>query len=361
MGRLTRHRRLLVGLTTIAAFVGAIFACEVGLRLYHWFMAQRRVAVIQEVTLDPELGWRATENFSFAGELKDRAGNPYRAEVFTDHRGFRAFGNPVASDRPKVLFLGDSFTHAIQVSSGDAYFSLVGEALGCEVFAYGAGGYGTLQELMVLRDILGLVEPDAVVLQLCINDLYNNSYELELGSARNNNGLLRPYWEYGNIVYRLPRSFPRLRLFANEHSEFLYFLFSRLDRILASADRTGFEHHVAREGLAFQPFAESVEVTSQLLSMIRDAVPGHVPVFAFNVGESDNELEALRSSSEKAGLVFIGGVPEAIQRAEKRGICLRAADGGHWNPSGHREVSEVLIRFLAREWQQSNRCQDLGT
>jgi hypothetical protein len=340
-------RRLLLGTAlAITTLLVTLVACEIGIRCFHWSMSSRRPSVIREIVLDDRLGWRATENYSFTGELQDHAGQPYHADVFTDDRGFRVFGNPSVVGRRKALFLGDSFTHAVQVSASDAYYSVVGEALDFEVFAYGAGGFGTLQQLMILPDILDLVEPDIVVLQLCTNDLYNNHHGLERGSAWSNNGMRRPYWENDEIVYRLPRPLPKLRLFAAKHSRFLYFLFSRFDRIVAGRPRVGTEHRVAQEGHAFRQFAEAVEVTGALLSMIRSEIPSRVPVFAFSGDGRDQEFEALRTASLEAGLVFLDGVPSALQEAAKGGICTRAADGGHWSPAGHLAVAGVISTEL---------------
>ena len=111
------HHPKLVGLTTfLGALIVMIAACEIGLRSYHRIMARRQTSVVEEISLDPEFGWRATENFSFSGELQDHAGNPYRAEVFTDGHGFRAFGDSTTVECSRILFLGDSYTHAIQRS-----------------------------------------------------------------------------------------------------------------------------------------------------------------------------------------------------------------------------------------------------
>jgi len=350
LGVIVRSRGLWSLALVFTSLVATLAVCEVGLRTYHLIMARWRRAPVEEIVLDNNLGWRATENYRFAGNLRDRDGTLYWADVRTDRRGFRVFGDATKTNRPKVLFLGDSFTHAVQVSAQDAYYSLVGRALDIEVFAYGAGGWGTLQELMILPDFLDLIQPDAVVLQLCSNDIYNNDFELERGSARNNNGLVRPYWEDGTIVRRLPRRFATLRRFASRYSEFLYFVFSRLDRIVAASDRRGFEDRVEEEGLHFAPFSEAASVTEQLLREIRQVVPSGVPVFAFCTDDPESVFGVLRSASDKAGLIFIEGVPESLRKAENRGVCTRAADGGHWSPDGHRVVAEVLVEFFEQRW-----------
>src|SRR5437867_3136868 len=98
--------------------------------------------------------------------------------------GFRRFGDP-SSSRPKLLVVGDSFTHALEVSDDKTYYALLGDRLGAEVFAYGAGGYGTLQESLVLDEYVDIIKPDAILWQFCSNDFVNNDLELESMSYYN--------------------------------------------------------------------------------------------------------------------------------------------------------------------------------
>jgi hypothetical protein len=64
-----------------------------------------------------------------------------------------------------------------------------------------------------------------------------------------------------------------LQSFASEHSEFLYFVFSRIDRIAAASHRSGFKDRFEEEGLHFAPFSEAAAVTEPPLWEIRDVTP----------------------------------------------------------------------------------------
>ena len=272
----------------------------------------------------------------------------------TDANGFRAWGNPEQHANLSLLVIGDSFTHALQVSADHAYYSLVGTELGVEIFAYGTGGYGTLQELLVLKDLLKRLTPQAVLLQFCSNDFINNHFNLELRSRYNNNGLLRPYYEGdGEIYFRVPKHPAGLRKFAARHSDLLYFIFSRMDLVLSQRGGDSVESVISRAGLADTDFAESVEITGQLLNNIRNVVPAEVPVFTFCVDDSQPSYDLLENLAAANGLVFIDGVPQAIRVAEKRGKCTRAEDGGHWNEYGHELAASVLSDFLAHRWIES--------
>jgi hypothetical protein len=100
----------------------------------------------------------------------------------------------VASDKPRVFVIGDSFTQAPEdASDGKTYYSDL-KKLGLEVFAYGGSGYGSLQEFMILDRYYNVVKPDLIVWQYSTNDVVNNSPELETASRVNNNGMVRPYF-----------------------------------------------------------------------------------------------------------------------------------------------------------------------
>ena len=140
--------------------------------------------------------------------MTDATGTVYLVRYKTGPHGFRLFGNPNSTDETKVLIIGDSFTHAIHVSNDQTYYALIQRRLApTQIFAYGAGGYGTLQEVLFIEEIINLVRPQILILQVHSNDIINNSYELELASYINNNRDARPYLDdNGAITVRTPQS-----------------------------------------------------------------------------------------------------------------------------------------------------------
>ena len=73
------------------------------------------------------------------------------------------------------------------------------------MFAYGTGGYGTLQEYLVLDEVIDEIQPTMILWQFCTNDFINNDHDLEVASTLNNNGWIRPYWEKGQAQLRSPK------------------------------------------------------------------------------------------------------------------------------------------------------------
>lgn len=106
-----------------------------------------------------------------------------------------------------VLFIGDSYTHAHEVSTGSAYYDTF-EKLGegkFKVYAAAIGGFGTLQEYMLLEEVYNIFKPDYVVWQMCSNDIDNNVFEMDNASFFNNQRP-RPYYDLktGNILMKNP-------------------------------------------------------------------------------------------------------------------------------------------------------------
>lgn len=89
----------------------------------------------------------------------------------------------------RIAVLGDSYAEAVQVPMEDTFWSVLErEIKGCsisagrepEVINFGVSGYGTAQELLMLRHRVWLYSPDIVVLAFVTgNDIRNNSRVLE--------------------------------------------------------------------------------------------------------------------------------------------------------------------------------------
>lgn len=336
---------ILGGISILVAILLVALAGELGIRGMHLYAEHFGDRKPPHFTLDEKLGWIATPDYFYEGELVDASGTRYSVSIQTNAEGYRVYGDPRVTDRKKVLFLGDSYTQAMQVSNDKAYYTLLQNKLNLEVFAFGVDGFGTLQQLMLLDEIIDDIQPDAVVLQLCPNDLINNDYALETRSGFNNNGLRRPYLENGDIVYRNPANMPALREFAASYSDFLYFLITRLDR-LRSMPNNPSESIIQEQGLSYPLFENSVATTDELLARIRSRIPSGTPLYTFSTSHGHPYLDVFRRVSDREGVYFIDGTSQALREIEGRGVTTRAADGEHWNDEGHRIVAEVLGRHF---------------
>ncbi len=84
-------------------------------------------------------------------------------EYQTDENGFR---NPTGLTRADIVFLGDSFTEAGQVSDQQSFPQRIASASGLRSVNLGRGAYGPQQELIVLKRFGLAYQPRVVVWQL---------------------------------------------------------------------------------------------------------------------------------------------------------------------------------------------------
>jgi lysophospholipase L1-like esterase len=304
---------------------------------------------------DTRLGWRAKANYQYRYRIEDANHKGQMITYSSVAGGFRLFGN-AKSTGPKLLVIGDSFTQATSVSTADTYQALLGKALDVRVYSYGASGFGTLQELMVLEDVIEQIDPDIVLLQFCTNDFINNSFRLESKSTLNNNRMVRPYLTAGGTVYYgNPTQNPTLTALM-ERSQLVQLLVRRL-----FAHRGESIEYVIGRDPGNQDFQASVSATRVLLQRFRGVVGKKRTMFIFladgaptRVRTLPPEYQAYSAVAEKAvmgilaslPITIIGGIPEAVAEADARGLAVTGADGAHWNEIGHRTVASALSERL---------------
>ena len=228
-------------------------------------------------------------------------------------------------------------------------FAILAKLLDIEVFAYGVGGYGTLQEFLILDRYFDVIHPDVILWQYCINDFINNDNQLERLSRINNNGWVRPYWLQGHIQLLSPKeSSIQVRDWINRHSRFLYFVVTRLDRLRASQTRDTVEVDIEAEGMRHAGFARAVGVTDELMAQVRARVAQR-PIMAFNCVEKEPYSQALRDISAHHGITYWDDVARTVQAAAERGEDVYASDGGHWNEHGHELAAKALAKHISTE------------
>jgi GDSL-like Lipase/Acylhydrolase family len=351
-----RHARFFAVAVPLMSLVFVLFAGEVAVRIWHylrWDIAfldgqPRNLRNLSSISPDPVLGWRATPQYRFDGTRSTSNGAKYHVKTSQSAEGFRAFGN-LASGRPRVFVIGDSFTQAPEdVSDGKTYYDQL-KALGMEVFAYGGSGYGSLQEFMILDRYYNLVKPDLIVWQYSTNDLVNNSAELETASRINNNGMVRPYLVGATIRQLLPKSRAMaVQQVAIRYCRVCYILLNRYDRLRASVALDTVEMHTSPGESAYPMFVHAMVVTDTIMGMVRNRV-GSVPVVGFIVGSGypygPEYVEALTAISRRHNIVLLD-IQGAVSAAARGGRDVRAADGAHWSEEGHRVAGEALRHSL---------------
>lgn len=341
---------------TLVALVAALLTAEIALRAYH-VLKGRTAEPPRTIERDGRLGWKATADYQVRYRVPGGEGTEQTVTYSAVRNGFRVWGD-TSTSRPKLLIIGDSYTQAINVPTDKTYPALLSKALPIEVFSYGGGGFGTLQELMVLEDVIDEINPDVVVLQFCSNDFINNSFTLESKSKINNNRLVRPYLSPGGeILYRNP--FFRSTFLA-DHLQTSR-LFNALANRLYVRSGESVEAVIARNP-GDPEFQESVAVTRTLLDRLRHRVGNGRKLLVFasdgartRITTLPEQYQAYSGVAEQAlvrilntlQIPFIAGVPDALADMEAKGAVVKDSDGAHWNELGHKLVAEELQKTAA--------------
>jgi len=318
---------------SLVTLIIVLLACEGMCRIYYYYTSGA-----QSMQLDDILGWDVVHNLQKVTDRVDFKNNKYKCTYTTDENGFRKFGNP-NSNKPKVFFVGDSFTQAQDASDDSTYFSIVAQRTNVEVFAYGVGGFGSLQEMMILQKYIAKIKPDLVVMQFTSNDFINNCYDLERRSNQRNN-FLRPYLNTNNaIVYHFASNYTNLRTFAYKHSRFMDLIFIRLNGYFFGK----------KDNFSIKDYKESFELTKLAYENVKKiCLKEGISVVSFMVDNvslddgSNKEANLYHELMKQMSIEILAEVPISIEQAEKTGKCCKARDGWHWNNTGHKICGELL-------------------
>jgi hypothetical protein len=79
-------------------------------------------------------------------------------------------------DEPCLVFLGDSFTMALQVPEEERYVTMVGKELGIRPVNLGCDSFSPLLSRLELEHYIDRLNPRAVVLQMYANDLLGHTW-----------------------------------------------------------------------------------------------------------------------------------------------------------------------------------------
>ena len=285
-----------------------------------------------------DLGWLPTPGLSTSYTKKAYGEISYT----TDEHGFRRFGDP-ASAKTKVWAVGDSTTQAYHVPQGRAYYDVLADLdPGLEVFGYGVGGYGTVQQAMVLERFWDQIEPDVVLWQMCANDLVNNDWVLESLSNEHNNHMARPYLgEDGRIELR----HPDLRLGWLARRSLLVRRLVVLRSSLRKRSRGSIEGelHAGHAGLR-----RAVATTRRAIERTMTAAPG-VTFLAFFVPSPEGygwEADAWKEICTLPGLQCVPEVSAAIETARRAGVTVDGGEDPHWNAAGHEIAARAILEKL---------------
>lgn len=320
-----------------------------------------------------------------------------RASIRINSAGFRDREHTLQKPAGvfRIAVLGDSFAEALQVDESRTFWSVLERELQpcpalagktVEVLNFGVSGFGTAQELELLRSRVLAYQPDLVLLAfLPGNDVRNNSPALEPDRRR-------PFYRLVGDRLELDRSFladPEVVRMRTSTSVWLKDVLRRNSLLMAlvyqarhresAAPAAAQNTEVGLDERVFAPphdddWSTAWLVTEGILSLMATEVRQHdtrlviavlnnavqvAPDSAvtqemaerLNIGDIDEPDRRLRQFGERAGVPVLLLTPpmREIARREKvyfHGFPNTAPGTGHWNERGHRIAGEILAREL---------------
>lgn len=318
--------------------LSVIILLEVGLRIY---LSVRQKYEPSEMVFDEIIGW---QNTPFMNE--ENVYDLWGPVIYTTQEyGFRKYGD-TTSDKTKVLVIGDSFTMAGNITDGKAYYDYLLQNGNIELFVYGGGGYGTLQQYLILDNYFDEIDPDIIIWQFCDNDLINNHNELEGRSLIHSGIDPRPYYVDGNIVvlppwrrhgtlYNILNKSYIVKILSLELKLFKKDKFITIEETITKNDRL---------------YIETVQSTKDIMGLVLDRI-ADIPIISFNarIYSDFPEWWSLTFSqiANDISFVYLHQVSDSLNFARSSGIII---DGSpideHWNSTGHAIVGKILKEYL---------------
>ncbi len=380
-------------LLSVAGVLVALLVLEIGFRaagVSYWNFS--KFDQYTGATLRPNAeAWRTEENTVYV-------------RINSDGLRDREHSKEKPPNTLRIAVLGDSFAEAMQVELESAFWRIMERELSecptmadatVEAINFGVSGYGTAQEIMVLRYRAWDYEPDIVVLSFtALNDVRNNSRELE-GDSR------RPYFYYNSDgKLELDASFRETQLYRSRNKFWFrsYYWLHDHSRVLQVA-RNGvvslrelFRRHqetdgsqVIEAGLLSSVYLEPADpilqeawrVTEGLLLLMRDEVlakGAELLIVTTSIGPEvnpdpqvsreiakrlgvDNLLYSdlrIKRLGEREGIPVLNLTIPFQQYAREHNVYLHGfgdnLGGGHWNEAGHQLVGKLIAQKLCPEF-----------
>lgn len=332
------------------------------------------------------------------------------AEIRTNSAGFRDREHSLQKPNGvlRVAVLGDSYIEAFQVSQGEMFGSVLEEELNSrhfggdrnvEVLSCGVSGFGTAQELLMLRHHVWQFDPDIVLLAfLPSNDLRNNSSRLESQQ-------LRPVFEIQGDELVLDNSFRKepsyLYAMSDSFRRKTWLINSSRVLQVVQSIRTGefstrraerqqqdgkvpLRDRLGLDDQCFKPPADddwrhAWKLAERLIQQMNHEVVEHGSRFAMTVVTSgiqvtpddqkrqqycealgvpdldyaNTRLSRLGQELEFPVIVLSEGLRAYAEENEidLHGFENTAPGEGHWNAAGHREAARLCADHLSRVWK----------
>ena len=306
-------------------------------------------------TNDHLLGWNLRPDAHETFVQRDLVGQEYAVDFRTDGDALRTYGNnPTATHR--ILVLGDSFTGEPSASNDKMWFASMARKLARAsgtpeddyyVWAGGAGGWGTYQNLLLAKTLSKKLHPTLLILQFCTNDYPNNHFAWESLSITRNQTMRRPYVDPAKLdqtKYHEGLVGSAYRSILGESK-----VFNSLDALIQRIEFNvygGYGRPIPPETeMRFQE--ESVGLTRSLLAELRRQFPDIPAVMISCDGETAGLSGRWIDLAKDTGFVPLIAPAKFLRQARATGEKKYfGQDGTHLSEKGNLEFGSIVADSL---------------
>jgi len=329
-----------------------LFALALGIELY------LKIQKPSPYETNLELGWITKKNFKHVYHQSDFYNNSYKADYKTDNNGARFSTNSNSSlAKMKFLVIGDSFTIDPYVGNDEMWFSIMAKKYTMakkhtkyyDVRAFGGGGYGTLQQYLLLKKKkyeLRFYKPNILIMQFCSNDFSNNSLDIELSNFNLSQYMRRPYLINDEIYYHK-------NFFTPLFTDMPFFnssrIFAKLVFIYEFTVKKYFPSN--HDKIDNKIFIEAKRTTFKILKDIRNLYP-NTPAFIFSCSNKNSKLNTnWQEMAKKANFIVLNESSNFIDQGRKKNKKFFYKDGGHLNKLGNSNLGELIFEEIKKNYK----------
>ena len=305
---------------------------------------------------DNELGWAPKENVILSGKIKKSLnGRHYKSNYSTNSLGIRSLQNKYGEKNNsnnkslKLLVIGDSFTGDNYASNEDSWFGVLQKFLegSFTVYAYGIGGSGTSQQYRAFTKLQSFIRPDILLIQYCVNDPLNDSFEYGKRSIIRNQDLRRPYFKNGEFFFREDLKSKLYRLLYKSY------LFQKVDLIITNLQFKIFNDYI--------PKSLSSNDVENILNHWEYVYTNYVKYAKANgisdiwtiscapstINKNEPYVSRWKEVSEKLDVKVFNSFSNETNSAYLSGKDIFSEGGSHFNDIGNKIAGKALFQEIS--------------
>ena len=366
------HIKINLFLLVVSCLLG-LFLTEI---LYRWYRISFNITSIRATSnqylfyrFDPLLGWK---NFPNASGIFEREEFSYPIKI--NQFGMREKNVSIKKTKPRVVFLGDSFTWGIGVRTEERFTELITKQLaGLEILNFGVSGYSPIQYYLMLNNVFKF-KPDLVVIMFCLGNDFGDNVLFE------RYGYFKPYTVLvqNNELKIKGFPLPNIKRFRNYTPNVLFYSWFVGDII-----NKIFEFNIKQKGLVGFQDEFIYKELNDFQTVDREKKEVAIKINELLLGEIKRKINNL------GGELMVVSVPTKLEFNTIRGSINYSAEkileksckknkinfvpltskftindfwkiDAHWRPAGHKIVADELSEFLQEKFVLNQEMKNIN-